>query len=74
MKDKDVLARKFGKHLKKMRSQHGISSAELARRCFIEKSHVSMMESGDSNPTLFTLHKIADALELTIEELFKGFE
>lgn len=73
MKDKDVLARKFGKHLKKVREKHGVTAAELARRCFIEKSHVSMMEAGDSNPTLYTLHKIADALGLSISELMEGF-
>ena len=73
MKDKDVLARKFGRHLKKVREKHSISAAELARRCFIEKSHVSMMEAGESNPTLYTLHKIADALGISISELMQDF-
>ena len=57
-----------------MREKHGLTAAELARRCFLEKSHISMMEAGESNPTLYTLYKIADALEISLEELFKGFD
>lgn len=50
-----------------------ISSAELSRRTFIEKPHITRLEKGESNPTLFTLHKIADALGISIEDLFKEF-
>ncbi len=74
MKDKDVVSRKFGKHLKKLRTKKEVSAAELARRCFLEKSYISSVESGLNNPTLYTLYKFADALGITIEELFEGFE
>lgn len=74
MQEKEQLQKKFGKHLKKLRMERNVSSAELSRRTFIEKPHITRLEKGESNPTLFTLQKIADALEISIEELFKGFK
>lgn len=74
MQDKENLQKKFGKHLKKLRTELNISGAELARRTFMEKPYITLLEKGGANPTLHTLHKIADALEISIEELFKGFK
>lgn len=73
MKEKENLQKKFGKHLKKIRTEMGVSSAELSRRSFIEKPHITRLEKGETNPTLFTLQKIADALEISMDQLFKGF-
>jgi transcriptional regulator with XRE-family HTH domain len=73
MKEKENLQKKFGKHLKKMRTELGLSSAELSRRTFIEKPHITRLENGETNPTLYTLQKIADAFGVSINELFKGF-
>lgn len=73
MKEKENLQKKFGKHLKKVRTELGVSSAELSRRSFIEKPHITRLESGKTNPTLFTLQKIADALEISIEDFLKDF-
>lgn len=73
MKDKGTLQKKFGKHLKKLRIEMGITGAELSRRTFIEKSHITRLEKGGDNPTLFTLQKIADALEISMADLFKEF-
>jgi transcriptional regulator with XRE-family HTH domain len=73
MKDKENLQKKFGKHLKKIRTELGVSSAELSRRSFIEKPHITRLEKGETNPTLYTLQKIAEALEISMDDLFKGF-
>lgn len=73
MKDKENLQKKFGKHLKKLCIGMNISSAELSRRTFIEKPNITRLEKGGANPTLETLQKIADALEISMEDLFKGF-
>jgi predicted transcriptional regulator len=73
MKEKEILQKKFGKQLKKVRTELGISSAELSRRSFIEKPHITRLEKGDTNPTLSTIQKIIDALEISMEDFFKGF-
>lgn len=44
------------------RKQQGMTQAELAKRCGTQKSHISRMESGNYNPSLDFLIKIADGL------------
>lgn len=73
MKEKEKLNKKFGKHLKTLREQKGISSAELSRRTFIDKPHITRLEKGGTNPTLYTLSILCEALEISIEDFFKGF-
>ncbi len=73
MKEKDSIQKRFGKHLRKLRLEKKITGAELARRTFIDKPHIARLEAGGTNPTLTTLLKIAEALDIPLEELFKGF-
>lgn len=44
------------------RKEQGITQEELARRCGTQKSHISRMESGNYNPSLDFLIKIANGL------------
>lgn len=71
--EKNKLLISFGRHLKSKRLKLGISAAELARRTYMEKSHISRLEKGETNPTLVTLKKICDALEVDFSYLFKEF-
>ena len=73
-KKKDILIKRFGEHLRYIRKKKNISAAELSRRTFIEKPNITRIEKGGINPSLYILKKIADALEISLEELFKGFE
>lgn len=59
-----------GKQIQKLRESKGISQQDLAAKCNFEKSNMSRLESGRVNPTLSTLEKIANALEITLAELF----
>ncbi|MES2592187.1 MAG: helix-turn-helix transcriptional regulator [Bacteroidota bacterium] len=74
MKEKDNIQKKFGKHLKKLRLERGITGAELARRSFIDKPHITRLEKGETNPTLYTLIKLSQALEISLQELFQEFK
>lgn len=42
---------------------------DLAAKCNIEKSNLSRLEAGGTNPTLYTLKKIADNLGVCLEQL-----
>ena len=59
-----------GKHIQKLRELKGISQQDLAAKCNFEKSNMSRLESGGVNPTLSTLEKVANALDITLAELF----
>ena len=60
----------IGKQIQKFRELKGISQQDLAAKCNFEKSNMSRLESGRVNPTLSTLEKVANALDVTLAELF----
>jgi ribosome-binding protein aMBF1 (putative translation factor) len=59
-----------GKQIQKLRELKGISQQDLAAKCNFEKSNMSRLEAGRVNPTLSTLGKVANALDVTLAELF----
>ena len=59
-----------GKHIQKLRELKGISQQDLAAKCNFEKSNMSRLEAGKVNSTLSTLEKVANALDITLAELF----
>jgi transcriptional regulator with XRE-family HTH domain len=46
-----------------------LSQAELAELCDLHPTYVSVIERGLKSPTIFTLSKIAQALDLNTSEL-----
>ena len=67
----DALFIKVGKQIQKLRILRGLSQQDLAAKCDFEKSNMSRLEAGKVNCTLSTINKIATALDVKIEELFK---
>jgi transcriptional regulator with XRE-family HTH domain len=59
----------FGKNLQKLRKARKLSTREFAYAAEISHSSVGRLEKGESNPTLTTLLKIADALDVDINTL-----
>ena len=54
-----------------MRLQKGISQADLVGRMEgnIDATNISRIEAGRTNPTVFTLFRIAEALGVPLNEL-----
>lgn len=67
--DKKTLQIRLGERVKQLREQKGLSQQELASMCDFEKSNMSRLEAGNTNPTIFTLYKICKALDITLGEL-----
>ena len=60
----------IGQRIKRFREAQGISLAELARKADISKGYLHSLENqAPANPTLDTLKRVADALDLTIADL-----
>jgi transcriptional regulator with XRE-family HTH domain len=56
--------------IKELRKKHKISQEELARQAGITYSTLIKIESGaNNNPTIKTMKKIADALDVSLDEL-----
>lgn len=69
MKDKKQLQLLVGKRIKLLREQKIIPQQDLAAKCNIEKSNFSRLEAGGTNPTIYTLYKIAENLNVSVSEL-----
>ena len=69
--EKSEILKKVGKRIKEVRLQKGISQADLVGKMQgeIDPTNISRIESGRINPTVFTLFRIAEALEVPLNEL-----
>jgi len=60
----------LAQNIKKLRKQHKISQENLAKKAGITYSTLIKLESGaNSNPTVNTLKKVADAFRISLDEL-----
>jgi transcriptional regulator with XRE-family HTH domain len=63
---------RFAANLRHARKTAGISQEELAERCELHRTEVSLLERGGREPRLGTLIKLATALDTTAEALCAG--
>ena len=63
---------RFSANLRQARQTAGISQEELAERCEIHRTEVSLLERGGREPRLGTMVKLATALGTTPEALCAG--
>jgi transcriptional regulator with XRE-family HTH domain len=63
---------RFSANLRRARQAAGISQEELAARCEIHRTEVSLLERGGREPRLGTMVKLATALGTTPEALCAG--
>lgn len=61
----------IGKRIQNIRISQGLSQVDLVGKIEgrIDTTNISRIESGRTNPTLFTLYRISEALEVSISEL-----
>lgn len=62
----------LGQNVKRHRHAAKLSQMNLAFESEMERSHVSRIERGVSNPSLFALATICHVLKITLSELFDG--
>ena len=61
-----------GKRIREVRKEKGFSQEELAARADLDRTYMTSVECGRRNISIVNLHKIAKALGVTLEELFRG--
>lgn len=69
--EKDDLLFIIGKRIQEIRMSKGYSQVDLAGKIIgtIDTTNISRIESGRTNPTIFTLYRIAEALEISVSTL-----
>lgn len=60
----------LGARIQELRKKKGLTQLELADAIGIDPKHLSKIEVGSSYPSLHNLEKIANKLDLHIQELF----
>ncbi|MCO5165910.1 MAG: XRE family transcriptional regulator [Planctomycetes bacterium] len=64
-----ALAHNLAQNLRFVRERRGLTQQQLARLCGVPRSTVANLETGAANPTLSVLGRLAQALQLSLEEL-----
>lgn len=67
----EAYLKRIGTNIKVIRESKGISQVDLAYICNFEKPNMSRIESGNTNPTIKTLIKIAKALDVHVLDLLQ---
>jgi transcriptional regulator with XRE-family HTH domain len=60
----------FGKQVKKLRMDEGLSQEELAEKLNIHRTYMSFIERGKRSPSLLIIFKISRALNIKLPDLF----
>jgi len=64
-------SQRLGQNLKKWRAKKQLSQGDIAKFLGTDRAYISNIENGRMNPTLSTLEKLAQSLDITVDELLK---
>lgn len=62
---------KLGIKIRELRNKLGISQEELGYRAGVHRTYIGSIERGEQNVSVDNIHKIAKALKVSPDELFK---
>ncbi|MCK8600146.1 helix-turn-helix domain-containing protein [Desulfoferrobacter suflitae] len=60
----------FGKRIRKLREQLGLTQTQLAEKANLSVKHLGEFERGRGNPTFATIENLAEALHVSPVEMF----
>ena len=60
----------IGVRLKVLRTKRKLSMRELSSRSGVTVSHISNIENNETSPTIMTLNKLLDALDVSVPDFF----
>lgn len=71
MKKKILL--KFGEKIREERLKRNLSQEKLATKTGVHRTYIGMIERAEKNITLENIERIAKALDLNLNDIFKNF-
>lgn len=66
-----MITEKVGQRIKELRRGEGISQEKLALKAGIDRTYLAGIEKGKRNPSIKSLEKIINALDISFGEFFK---
>jgi len=65
----DSVAKRLGDNMRTLRETRALTQAQMSKLAGLPRATWSNLETGMGNPTLSVLHRVASALQVSIEEL-----
>jgi transcriptional regulator with XRE-family HTH domain len=69
-----ALSGQLGKTIQRLRKGYNLSLSELAGQSGVAKSIISQIERNETNPTLATIWRLSQALDVSIEKVLQAAE
>lgn len=66
----DNITKLVGTRIRGFRKEKRLSQEELAEKCSLHPTYIGQLERGEKNPTIESVMKIANGLEIPIDQLF----
>lgn len=61
---------KFGEQIRRYRLLKGMTQVDLALKCNVDNGDISRIENGRKNLEFYTIVKLAEALDIQLNDLF----
>lgn len=71
MFDRKAILNVFASNLKKYRAARGLSQSKLAGMIDVDERQIRRFEASENAATIIIAYRIAKALEISIDDLFK---
>lgn len=71
---KNTLLINLGKNIKEQRIKKGLSQEELAFKINSARNFIGCIERAEKAPTIITLHRITQALDIKLTDLVKNID
>ncbi len=68
-KEEEHFLTKFGEQIRRLRKEKGMTQADLVFEAKVHGNMIGRIERGERAANILQLHKIAKALEISVEEL-----
>ena len=72
--EEEPLAVRLWRLIRRLRLEAGMSQEEFAEQCGLHRTYIGFIERGEKTITIETANKLAQALGLTLAQLFKELE
>jgi transcriptional regulator with XRE-family HTH domain len=65
----EPVAAHLGRNIRQLREARGLTQQQMSKLADVPRATWANLESGEANPTLSVLHRVAEAFQVTLEEL-----
>lgn len=72
--NRDDLQLKFGRIVRQLRLEKGLSQEEFAALCGVHRTYIGTIERGEKTVTIFTAYRIARTLNISLSSLVSRLE